>query len=325
MCTSVIDFELLSKYCHICAIITIAGLGEDTEAYKTWYKSHIDLGECSQSLTGASGNMEREGAVILWKRSELECNMRYTKYVSDGDAKSLSAINEAQPHGPDVLVEKEECINHVGKRLGTALRNTIANSSKLGVTLGGKGEGALTQAKVDTLQKYYQKAMIENAPDKAKAATSRSKPSHSVLETTRNKKVFKAILPTYERLSETELVTRWKDFLTQNANESLHNVIWSYVPNINFVSKGRLELGATQAVGKYNMDLSTMGTIEANLTERPASAQSMRNADEVDRKRLAQSDKQAEVETKKTRSSRKRAKNNKKTGKKDNYAPGGGD
>ncbi|KAK3932909.1 Pantothenate synthetase [Frankliniella fusca] len=151
---------------------------------------------------------------------------------------------------------------------------------------------------------------------KAKAAKPRSKPSHSGMKTTLNDKVFKAILPAYQRLGEKELVTRCKDLLTQNANESLHNVVWSYVPKINFVSKGRLEFGATQAVGKYNMGVNAMLTLEANLTERPASAQSMR---------LAQSDKQAEVKTKKARSAKKRAKKNKKTGKKDQYAPGGGD
>ena len=38
-----------------------------------------------------------------------------------------------------VIIEKEECINHVGKRLGTALHNLLTDCSKRGTTLGGNG------------------------------------------------------------------------------------------------------------------------------------------------------------------------------------------
>lgn len=59
--------------------------------------------------------------------------------------------------------------------------------------------------------------------------------------------------------------------LTQNANEALHNVIWSKVPKVTFVGKGRLELGVTQAIGEFNMGVTNMLAV----TERPSSAQSM--------------------------------------------------
>lgn len=257
--------------------------------------------------------MESEGAVVLWSRSEQEAKMRYTKFVSDGDAKSWTALIEAEPYGEEVVIQKDECVNHVGKRMGTALRNAVADNSKRGVTLGGKKEGALTQAKMDKLQAYYQRAFLQYSPNienmkkgimatlhhyastdkkprhqfcpkggeswcfyqKEKALKPRCKPSHKNMKTTLNDTVFKVLLPIYTRLSDAALLERCKGMQTQNANESLHNVIWSKVPKTIFVSKGRLELGLTQAIGEYNMGCANMLAVEAELTERPSSAQSM--------------------------------------------------
>lgn len=96
--------------------------------------------------------MESDGAILMWKRYEKEAGMRYTKFISDGDAESLAAVQKAEPYGPDIQIEKDECINHVGKRLGTALRNVVADFSKRKITLGGKMPGALTQVKIDKFQ-----------------------------------------------------------------------------------------------------------------------------------------------------------------------------
>jgi hypothetical protein len=38
-----------------------------------------------------------------------------------------------------------ECINHVAKRVGTALRNLVSDYKKRKITLGGRQEGALTK------------------------------------------------------------------------------------------------------------------------------------------------------------------------------------
>ena len=49
--------------------------------------------------------------------------MRYTVMLSDGDSKSFKKIVEEKVYGEDIVIEKEECVNHVSKRLGAALRN----------------------------------------------------------------------------------------------------------------------------------------------------------------------------------------------------------
>ena len=59
----------------------------------------------------------------------------------------------------DTQIEKEECVNHVAKRLGAALRKLSTESKKMGVTLGGRGYGKLTQATITKLTAYYGKAI----------------------------------------------------------------------------------------------------------------------------------------------------------------------
>ena len=55
----------------------------------------------------------------------------------------------------DVELHKEECINHVSKRLGTAQRKMAASGKKAGITLGGRGFGKLKQMTIVQLTKYY--------------------------------------------------------------------------------------------------------------------------------------------------------------------------
>ncbi|GFU93251.1 uncharacterized protein TNCV_1859821 [Trichonephila clavipes] len=45
--------------------------------------------------------------------------------LSDGDCKTFNYLCEKKVYGPDIVIKKEECINHVSKRLGTALRSTV--------------------------------------------------------------------------------------------------------------------------------------------------------------------------------------------------------
>ncbi|KAK3778048.1 hypothetical protein RRG08_004843 [Elysia crispata] len=78
--------------------------------------------------------------------------------VGDGDSKAHTRLLQIQPYGAEE-VQKEECINHVGKRLDAALSNLVANCSKKSVTLGGQGHGRLTHEAIRKLQIYYSQAI----------------------------------------------------------------------------------------------------------------------------------------------------------------------
>ena len=84
----------------------------------------------------------------------MERGFRYTTMVSDGDSMSYKHLTNLRMYG-DMELHKEECINHVAKRLGTALRKLAASGKKGGVTLGGRGFGRLTQATIIKLTAYY--------------------------------------------------------------------------------------------------------------------------------------------------------------------------
>ena len=95
----------------------------------------------------------------MWSRSEA-MGFRYTTLVSDGDCKTFNELNSLKPYGPTIAIKNEECVNHVSKRLGTALRNLVSAQSKRGLTLGGRKSGSLTQVKIKLLQGYYKNAVL---------------------------------------------------------------------------------------------------------------------------------------------------------------------
>ena len=94
-------------------------------------------------------------------------------FVGDGDSTAYNAVTELNnKQGPytDVQVVKEECINHVSKRIGTRLRQTKKDTRVDVVTKKGKtmrrsvlgGQGKLTDQIIDSLQSYYGKAIRDN-------------------------------------------------------------------------------------------------------------------------------------------------------------------
>ena len=68
--------------------------------------------------------MEPFGTLALFQRS-LGYNLRYKYLISDGDSKTFPLLSHEQVYGtgPEDQVEKFDCVGHVQKRLGTALRN----------------------------------------------------------------------------------------------------------------------------------------------------------------------------------------------------------
>ncbi|GFW76190.1 uncharacterized protein TNCV_3800251 [Trichonephila clavipes] len=127
-------------------------------------------------------------------------------------------------YGPDIDKKKEECINHVSKRLGTALRSTVkdcrAQDAKPRHSKCPAGENSWC---------FYQSAMTANG-EKAN--------NHKLnVGTPINEKFLTKILPIYQRLASNELLERCIRCGTQNANESLHSMIWAKCPKEIFVKQ----------------------------------------------------------------------------------------
>ena len=74
----------------------------------------------------------------------MEYYVRFTMMVGDGDANAFLSLTEASPYGAEFPVRKEECVNHVGKWMITALRNLKSTLSKQKIRIGGNAKGSPT-------------------------------------------------------------------------------------------------------------------------------------------------------------------------------------
>ncbi|XP_013082132.2 uncharacterized protein LOC106067494 [Biomphalaria glabrata] len=137
----------MSTYCQKCSTTGKNMLKRGKAVYDEWFKRH-EL-DCTINHSGSSGLMEVNVAKVMWLRSQ-NLGFRYTTFVSDGDYKTYKELQSLAPYS--VPIKKEECINHVSKRLGTALRNLVTNEAKLGTTLGGCKAGSLSQVTVAYLR-----------------------------------------------------------------------------------------------------------------------------------------------------------------------------
>ena len=54
-----------------------------------------------------------------WTRSENKHGLQYTGFLSDGDSKAHKAVCELNVYEKEIV--KEECFNHVHKRMGHGL------------------------------------------------------------------------------------------------------------------------------------------------------------------------------------------------------------
>ncbi|RUS69872.1 hypothetical protein EGW08_022368 [Elysia chlorotica] len=284
----VLDFHVMSSHCQLCITVGDPLNIKDASAYKEWLDLHKGSGLCTRNHDGTAGYMEICGAVTMWGRS-LNHRMRYTHFVGDGDAKTIAAVNKQKFYG-EVEVVKEECVNHVAKRLNGGLRKLITSLSKQNVRLGGNKRGSLTAAKIGLLQSFYTTAVRtysssteemskaiwasffhsisttdqpqhDNCPTGAdswcfyqRALTKQPfEPSVHEQSTFLNSDVAPHVRKVYERLTDPELLGRCLLGKTQNTNESLHSVIWAKCPKHTFSGLNRVKIGVTLAAGEFNM------------------------------------------------------------------------
>ena len=281
-----IDYEILSNFCFKCKAM------EGKEVEESWVQKHAN--NCSKNFEGSAGAMEVETALRLWRRSVAQHKFRYRTMLCDGDSKSFDAVVAENVYG-DLKIEKEDCINHVSKRMGTALRNLVQCCKAEKVSISGKGK--LTQEKMRKIQNYYGRAIKDYSGDISllqsrimaivlhlsstdklpkhsqcppgiqswcfwqRALANQTVPgSHSEHETL-PPEVGRRLVPIFRRLSEEGLLKRCAQHKTQNANESLHNLVWRICPKINFVGKRTFKTAVGLAICNFGMGASSKGLL----------------------------------------------------------------
>ena len=336
----VLDYEVLSKYCHECKLHE--GIDQSSSDFQDWWEGHE--GNCSVNFVGSSTAMESEGALIIWKRSIENLNLRYTHYISDGDSKTYNVLETNDPYG--VPIVKHDCVGHVQKRMGSRLRKRkqegyFSSAKRKKVSLGGKGR--LTEALIDSFQNYYGAAIRRNAGDvklmkKAVLAiyyhsiSTDAKPQHQYCpkgltswckyqqavakRKTRSFTHKKAIPPDVAEairdifldLADEKLLERCLLAATQNQNEAIHHLIWSLCSKTEFQSKETIELSVALAVSWWNNGASSLLRILKRLNIEPGNL-TEEFVQRTDKKRL----KKAELrEAEKAKEARKRRRRSKK-------------
>ena len=273
----VLDTEILTQYCKACALHEKDD--KDTIAYQVWKAEHAI--KCKANFKGSSGSMEPAGIEKMYKRSIDKHGLLYTSLYCDGDSKSHDRVKNLYKEKYSKEVKRLQCVGHVQKRLGTALRKLKKDVKGLG------GKGKLTKALIDKLQNYYGIAIRANVGDlkgmkqaidasffhciatansphmhvhcpdgkdswcrfkQDKAAnTNTYKPSKGLPMS-----VIKEVKPVYVRLSQDSLLEQCLHGKTQNQNESLNAMIWDRAPKETFAGSSTVETAAYDAIAHFN-------------------------------------------------------------------------
>lgn len=317
----VVDVRVYSKYCR---------------CKKRLKNEHEN--NCAANYTGSSGGMEVAGVLDMFRQSETTRDIRYKFYLGDGDSAAYPSVVKQDPYGAECKVEKLECLGHVKKRMGSRLKKLKSNlgNTKLedGKTIG--GQHRLTIAMISEIQEYYGLAIIRNTDslDNMKRAiwatyfhlsSTNEKPAHELCpkgsdswckfqraavtmepydhnkHTHLSSIVMQQIKPIFRDLSNPELLKRCLHRGTQNANESLNNLIWTRIPKNIFVMKETLELGVYEAVASYNTGNLARLDILDNLGICPGQqcVRTMKKLDEVRVKKAEKSIQELEIKCRK--------------------------
>ena len=279
----ILDVEILSQACKQCALHE--HLDKNSLEYLRWRADHVT---CKANFKGSAPAMEPEGVDRIFRRSVELHNLQYTEYYGDGDSKSFSKVKDVY-QASGITVQKKECIGHVQKRVGTALRKLKRENRGMG------GRGKLTDGIIDKLQNYYGIAIRANVGDLAgmkkaihaslmHCVSSESRPLHDHCPTGSTSwcryqqdkanrtslykhgpglpvQIIGKLKPEYVRLSEDSLLEKCLHGKTQNRNEAVNGMIWQRIPKEVYVGRETLEMGVYDAVAYFNIGTSAVLTL----------------------------------------------------------------
>lgn len=210
--------------------------------------------------------MESECILELYKRSVDKHSLRYTTFIGDGDSSAYRSVVKANVYGESVHITKENCVGHIQKRMGTRLRSLLTENKgqKLSDGKSLSGRGRLTHKVIDSFQVFYgialrtHKGNLSQMQQATQAIlchyySTPDKPNHDNCPkgedswckyqsdlvtgqvTYRYPKyplpeaVVEKLTPLFLELSSEKLLKTCLKGLTQNANESLHSMLWKLV------------------------------------------------------------------------------------------------
>ena len=122
--------------------------------YRDWYSHHQY--KCQKNFDGRSNAMEAEAAALMWERSVRTRGIEYGTMLCDGDSKAFQAANKACGYTKPIV--KEDCVNHIAKRMFNALDNLKKTDKS-------KFNYKLTKPNIEKITNTYASNLKQNAPD----------------------------------------------------------------------------------------------------------------------------------------------------------------
>ena len=270
----------MNRICEKCSIWTEEKQKDKPSEYEKWLERHKP--NCNRNYAGSSQAMEPEAAQRIWGRSLESNRLVYSVFIGDGDSEAFQLVTSLNPYLL-VKVRKEECLTHVAKRLKKSLKE-IKNNTKTKTYIQHK----LPEWKADYIASNYSTVILHNrgnTPDKLSRAlrllldhaagnhsgcptgdnswcrwnkpSSSTTPATSTTLTTIDIQKVQEAFSTY---ATTEFCSHLTLGLTQNANESLHNMIWCLCPKNKYVSPQSIRISTAIAVLTFNEgELSLFG------------------------------------------------------------------
>ncbi|CAG2208778.1 unnamed protein product [Mytilus edulis] len=298
----VLDYVTLSNECKGCKQWE-RERKTNTREFLSWFVEHDKV--CTLNHEGSAKTMEAQGAVMLFRRSQNFNGLQYTTFVGDGDSSAYGSVVDSHPYGPNIIIQKEDCVGHIQGRMGKHLKRLVDQNKGKKLADGKQmtGKGRLTNKLINSFQVFYGMAIRKNKGDAVAMqknvmailfhySSTKEEPQHHFcpegesswckwqvdkVSGTRNYLPLKnplspvlveMIKPVFEKLSSLQLLKGAEKCLTQNQNESLHHVIWSYLPKGEYHSPSEIQLGVALAVGHFNdgmVNFNTQLFYEINL------------------------------------------------------------
>ena len=349
----VLDYVVKTKHCHEC--LSHQDDDKNSNEFKEWQSNH--KGNCCINHEGSSDSMETQGAVEMFLRSVERRKLKYTTFVGDGDTDCFGHVKEEvnRIYGDAYVVCKEECVGHVQKRLGSALRRykNTKKGAKLSDGKGVSGPGRLTDKLMDKMQNFFGQAIRNNSNEKEKMTNDiwaimkhmvcedgvtlakqhencpKSESSWCKFWSNRQEyddskrlpaPFFSELKPIFDRLSKDELLDRCLMGLTQNQNESINSILWSKCPKRKFCGRHKLVLGAAETVCHFNTGCASVAELlqECNVA---VGSNSRHILESIDHKRIRQAAKKISMKARLLRR-KKRAEKKGKPVKRKSYQAG---
>lgn len=284
--------------------------------------------KCSKNYEGSSGGMEPEGLIAIVTGIYHRTGFRLTRYLGDGDTKAFTKLKEALANMDEPWeVTKDECVNHVNKRMGARFRKTtkemkgvmvdgrsgIGGKNRITVKAMGKmqaffsfvihfygGDVKLMSLRVMAI--YYHIASTDTEPRhqdcdprfcgylKDPVAYKHKEPHFHIAPA-----VMTHIKGDFEAMADPILLEKCASGKTQNANECFNSTVWKMLHKDGFANRKLVELTVFMAVVRYNEGQSAVLEVLANLGHEVGSKGARRSLTMDNRRRADKRRKEAKT------------------------------